>query len=274
MSPLLALAVMAQATAGMSGQAAVDRVKSLLKGFDVPGPIRLEGLGTIEGPAASLWHVTVKDSKKQSYEAYLETHGKSTYLFRGQERDNFGGMTSKPLDDPAYQALVARWLRATKTQEPTRLEPLTGDEKGRGKATFRLLRNGHPFVSYKRFEYVFTFSTPGREFLSYRATEQPPPVSGASPKLDKAGALAALQRIWDTEVAPAAKQRGWKRVWYTLTGSPELGYYQPDNSATAVLVWRIPYWSHRDVGHAIQGGGDAMLIDAATGRRVVTNVVP
>ena len=48
---LIAVAVAQTTSGGISGQAVVDRVKSLLHGFGVPEPVRLDGLSSYSGRA-------------------------------------------------------------------------------------------------------------------------------------------------------------------------------------------------------------------------------
>ena len=59
-----------------------------------------------------------------------------------------------------------------------------------------------------------------------------------------------------------------------MMGDPEIGYYLLEGQKTAVLVWYMRFDSQRDVGYAIQGGSNGMLIDATTGKQVHTRCVP
>jgi len=268
----------------------VERVKALLAGFDVRGRLHLQHLGSSLLPGDGLLRqVIVTDARGDAYTASLDRQGRVVSILRQRgsgERAVFAPSIAGPFDrpiDPSRRAAIEqrlrRWSAAAGTREPVRLAPLSVDRNGAvGHAYFAILRNGHPFVSHPRFGYDFTFAAATGAFLSFHAQENPPPVDPRPARLDKTGALAALRRIWDTDVAPQAlHQRGWRRVWYTLQdgqGTPELGYYLPEGGRRAILVWKVRFWSYRDVGHAIQGGSDAMLIDAITGERVATKTVP
>ncbi len=283
---MLAVALLPAATAA-SGQEAVERVKALLAGFGVPGRVRLQSYGasprlirpgsngTIlqqNGPSASL---VVTDAKGNAYTAYFFDSNQSLILHRGPEHGMLGGMKFQSLLGTESERLVRGWLKAVGTKEPTRLTVLTQDETGVGHAFFPILRNGYPFISHPRHGYDFAFRVKTGEFISFESREQTPPVDPAPPKLNKAAALAAFKNYWDTKVTPeAVNVRHWKRVWYTLKGESELGYYLPEGKTTATLYWRIPFDSMRDVGYAIQGGDSAILLDAATGEPLKLSVMP
>jgi len=272
------MAAHAQGTSAITAQAAADEVKRLLTEFGVKGPLRLESLGPVTRPPSRepvLWMVTISAPKSQLYKAYIRPDGQSLGLFRGSESESFGGMSPRRLADVKTEKTVRTWMARIGTKETTRLAMLTVDEKGVGHAYFPILRNGHPFVSHSHYGYDFTFTASTQELLSFKASANPPPVISGRPMLDKDAALAALKQIWDTEIAPnAINVHHFLRVWYTLKGEPELGYYLAEGETSAKLVWLIRYMRMRDTGGAIQGGDDGMLIDAATGSRVVTKMVP
>jgi hypothetical protein len=270
--PALSLAI-AQLAGVKSGQDVMDRAKALLSKFDVPGPVRLHTLGEITPGTVSPWRAELVAKNGFSYTLYLSADGSWTSLQRsyaghgGAKQTNALGMPS--------ERVVQRWMGRVGTKEPIRLDLLTTGADGVGHAWFAILRNGYPFVSHGRYGYEFAFLTPRSEFLSYVARENPPPVDPRPPAIKgQAGALAALKRIWDTEIAPKAKrERNW-RVWYERVRPPELGYWVPKGGKTAILVWLFHFWSSRDVGNAIQGGDSGMLIDAITGEPIPTDVVP
>lgn len=260
----------------MSGEDAVARVRFLLAGFGVSGRLRLRHLSSSRWSDSGRREVIVADPRGTTYTAYLNRDGRVISLSRGGEGGfPSGGETRSLLGKAALERRMRAWLLAARAPETTRLASLTGDEKGLGRAFFPILRSGHPFVSHPRYGYGFAFVVRTGEFLAFEASENPPLVDPRPPRLDKAGALAALKRIWDTEITPEAiNERHWRRVWYILQGEPELGYFLPEGRIRAILVWKVPFMSRRDVGHAIQGGSDGMLIDAITGERVPTKTVP
>lgn len=284
---VLLVVTLLPAVTAASGQAAVERVKALLSGFGVPGRVRLQSYGTSprliqpgsngatlkqNGPSASL---VVTDAKGNAYTAYFFDTNQSLILHRGPEHGMLGGMKFQSLFGTESERLARGWLKAVGTQEPTRLAVLTQDETGVGHAFFPILRNGYPFISRPRHGYDFAFRVKTGEFIAFQSYEQTPPVDASPPKLDKPAALAAFKKYWDTQVTPeAVNVRHWKRVWYTLTGEPELGYYLPAGKTTATLFWRLPFRSMRDVGYAIQGGDSAILLDAATGEPLKLSVMP
>ena len=274
--PTIALLLMlAQAASPASGQGTVDRVKVLLTGFGVRGRLRLQSLYPAPPPGQQgFGGVVMTDARGNKYTAYTDRSDQIVYLIRGREQDSLRGQLPIPLVDRRAERRVRGWLVATETREPTRLASLVYDEKGVGHATFPILRNGYPFVSNPRYGYEFAFAVKTGEFLSFHASENPPSVDSAPARLDKNGALAALKRIWDTQIIPRAQSEHHWRVWYELHDPPELGYYLPKGRPVAILVWKIRYGSFRDVGFAIQGGDNAMLIDANTGEQIPTEVVP
>ena len=275
------------AATAASGQEAVERVKALLSGFGVPGRVRLQSYGTSprpplpssngallqqNGPSTGL---VVTDAKGNAYTAYFFDRDRSLILHRGPEHGMLGGMKFQSLLGTESERLVRRWIKAVGTKEPTRLAVLTQDETGVGHAFFPILRNGYPFVSRPRHGYDFAFRVRTGEFIAFQSYEQTPPTDSAPPKLNKPAALAAFKTYWDTQVTPeAVNVRHWKRVWYTMTGEPELGYYLPAGKTTATLFWRLSFMSMRDVGSAIQGGDSALLLDAATGEPLKLSVMP
>lgn len=257
------------------GQESVARVKTLLAAFGVKGSLRIQGLGAITSPKVHLTTVEMTDSHGNKYTSYLDQDNRVVLLRRGEERDSLPGMEAHSLVDARQERRLRTWLAATGAGETTRLETLTSDEKGVGHAYFSILRNGYPFVSYPRYGYEFAFVVKTGEFLAFHAYANPPSVASGLPRLDKKGALAALQHIWDTKITPQAiNVNHWRRVWYTLKGEPEIGYYLPEGQSTAILVWKIRYLGYRDVGYAVQGGDSGMLIDAVTGEQVPTKTVP
>src|SRR5262249_22455610 len=157
-----------------------------LRGFGVPGPIRLNTMGPIDSPRSRLWHVTLFDAKKRLYNAYLTPDGRFTHVFRGSEQSHLGHGKPNPLEGARFSETATAWLKHSGCKEQVRLDPPNVDVNGYGRATFRILRTGLPFVSLSHYKYVFGFSVPGRKFLSFRANKGPPPVNAATPKLDKA----------------------------------------------------------------------------------------
>jgi len=274
--PLLSLLILSQIEGPISGQMAMDRVKSALKAFGVHGSLRLQELSSVTvSDKPVLLHVVFSNPPGGNYEAYVHTEGRSFQLWHGSERASLNGLKSSPLPNQKYEQLTRKWLASVAANETTQLKSMTVDENGNGRAYFAILRNGYPFVSHPRYGYEFVFKVSSGEFVAFRGDQKPPETDPTPPKLDEAGALAALKRIWDTEITPEAiNVHHFKRVWYTNLAVPELGYYLPEGKRKAILVWRLSYTSSRDVGYAIQGGSDAMLIDAVTGQRIRTTVVP
>jgi hypothetical protein len=255
------------------GQEAVKQVKTLLTGFGVKGPIRLQRFGTVSRPGSALTAVEVTDREGHPYSAYLAGDGSSIQIERTDSRP--AGWRPIPLPNGPTLKRARGWLATAGAREAAQIPQAAVGDKGAVRLHFPILRNGHPFVSFPRYGYDFAFDDKSGAFLAYDAHTKLPPVSPAPAKLDRAGALAALKTIWDTKITPhAIQEMHWRRVWYTLKGEPELGYYLPKGQEKAILVWRISYMSERDVGSAIQGGDSGMLIDAVTGEQIPTPTVP
>ena len=199
---MVALLALLGQTPAPSGEASVAYVKTLLAGFGARGPIRLQSLGWIESLNSRRTKIEASDSRGFRYTAYLTQVGRIWTLHRDAEFAHPRGTKTLPLSDSQIERTVRNWLTATGTHEPTRLASLIQDENGIGHASFPILRNGHPFVSHQRYGFDFRFIVKSREFLELRAMEGPPPVDGTAAKLDRAAALAALQRIYDTEISP------------------------------------------------------------------------
>ena len=275
----LSLALLCLGASMAQGQEAVTQVKSLLTGFGVKGPIRLQRFGsvsrpgTVSQPGSAMTAVEVTDREGHPYSAYLQEDGSSIHIERTDSRPS--GWSPVPLPDGETLKRARRWLAVTGAKDTAEMPQAAGSDKGAVRLHFPILRNGHPFVSFPHYGYDFAFDDKSGAFLTYDARTKLPPVSPTPAKLDRAGALAALKTIWDTKITPhAIREMHWRRVWYTLKGEPELGYYLPKGQEKAILVWRISYISERDVGSAIQGGDSGMLIDAVTGEQIPTPTVP
>ncbi len=258
-----------------SGQEAVEKLKRLLAGFGVHGPLRLQKFVSNPMPRGVTTELIVTDAKEGAYNAFFFEPNRRIIIHRGPEHSMLGGSTFRSLLGTEHERRVRVWMAAVGAKEPTRLQRLTADEKGIGRAYFPILRKGYPFISRPRYGYDFAFDVRSGELLGYEASEQTPPVGSATPKLDKTGALAALKHIWDTQISPEAiKVHHWIRVWYAVKGEPELGWYLAAGNQSATLTWRIAFNSMRDVGSAIQGGDSAMLIDDSTGEQIPMSVMP
>jgi hypothetical protein len=266
--------------APLTATSAMERVKTLLTGFGLPQPLRIQGVGPVTHPPSQepiSWQVLLTDGRSRKYEAYLAPDESRITIVQAPEgKVGRFGIKESAVADAAQIKRIQRWMTKVKTDEPTRLEPITQDENGVCRAVVSILRNGYPFVSHNRYGYRFVFSPTTGDLYRFEALQNPPPVDPTPPKLkDKQAALSALKEIWDNEVTPhAINVLHYRRVWYEVKGEPELGYYLPTKEQTARLVWRITYMANRDVGSAIQGGDSGMLIDAVTGKQIPTTVVP
>ncbi len=270
---VFSLALLCGGASMAHGQEAVTQVKTLLTGFGVKGPIRLQRFGTISRPGNAMTSVEVTDGEGHPYTAYLQEDGASIHIQRTDARPS--GWSPIPLPGSQTLKRARGWLAASGAREISEIPQAAGYGKGVVRLRFPILRNGHPFVSFPHYGYDFTFNEKSGAFLAYDAQTKLPPVSPIPAKLDRAGALTALKTIWDTRITPhAIRDLHWRRVWYTLKGEPELGYYLPKGQEKAILVWRIEFVSERDVGSAIQGGDSGMLIDAVTGEQILTPTVP
>ena len=73
----------------LSGEAAANLVKRLIKGFGAAGLLKLQRLGPITrspDPKPVLWHVVATDAQAQHYEAYVTPDQGRITLYRGTER--------------------------------------------------------------------------------------------------------------------------------------------------------------------------------------------
>ncbi len=265
---LLPLFVITQLSAvPADGPHAISRAEWLLATFGEPKPFRLQGLWDTDTRRGKMWTVQLSGPKGAFYEARLGPPGELT-IARERRTGIFGG--SDPTVDESGMKAVRRWLSMVGVHEPTRLITLSSTkDRASGSAYLAILRNGYPFVSRPDYGYHVSYTVPGHRFLSLDVREDPPEVDGIPPKLDEQAARAALQRIFESEIAePLHRRYHWRRVWIDRVGVPELGYYLQTGRSRAGLVWRFSYWSMRDAGYAIQGGTSAMVIDAVTGSHV------
>jgi len=276
MSAVLLLFVCATSPRALSGTQAIEKTRAILKAFGEPAPFRLQGLGAQDIGGTPRWDVKLSGPRGVTYEGWLGGPEGELNLWRGKEGDAIGLGPAHPLTDPSENKRVQDWLSKIGARAPNRLQSLTASKDNhQANAEVAILRNGYPFVSYPHYGYSIVFTLPDHRFLALRGMEIPPEVDGIPPRLDEKAALDALQRIWDTEIGgPAVRNNHWKRNWFRLTGKPELGYYLQKGHPKANLAWRFTFMNMRDVGYAIQGGSDAMLIDAVTGRRIRTEMVP
>ncbi len=263
-------------TARTDGTSKVETLKSILRGFGVPGPFRLQELNIGQFNDRFGGQASVSDRHKLIYTAYFQPNSdRISFLYRGNESTGYLGFQAKPLADKRIEQVVRGWAARIYGNEHVRLNAILVDQNKLAQADFSILRNGYPFVSTsQRYGYRITFHVPDMSFLALNVTENPPPVDSRPPAVSQGDAVKSFQHIFETVIAPGEYTRHSWLTTYKLIDHPTLGYYLEDGQKVAHLVWRIPFMQSRDVGYAIQGGSNAMLIDAITGRQVRTKGMP
>ncbi len=258
-----------------SPEVAVGSYESLLKQFGVIGPFRLQTLGLGDGSEQSVGSIVVTDRDGARYTCYKSgPKGAIRAIYRDSESEALQRGLTHPLKDDRILRRVRGWISSMTGNRTLRTSEFTSDGRV-GSAYFPILKNGYPFVgSGHDFGYWVNFSVPDVRFLRLTCDENLPEVDSAPPLLTEKQAVARLENIFTTEIAPENLQKHHWITSFKLGQSPTLGYYKATGDRLARLVWRIPYFGSRDVGYAIQGGTNAMLIDARTGKQVHTETVP
>jgi len=255
--------------------AQISSAKSLLSSFGVKGPFRLQQLNLPPNGAMAEGDVVLTDGQRNTYTARFSAATGTIYtLCLGSWPNMSHGFNSHPIQDPRIEKKVQSWARRLCRNEEIRLDNLSADGNGHGEAVFSILKNGYPIIGANACNCVVEFTLPDGRFISFVVRNDPPPVDSRPPVLKEADAIKTFQRVYTFDIATRAlEEHGWK-LTYKLMSAPTIGYYLLEGQRVAHLVWRVPYMGYRNVGYAVQGGSNAMLIDAIDGKVIPTKTVP
>ncbi|MDR3691732.1 MAG: hypothetical protein P4L46_20300 [Fimbriimonas sp.] len=272
---VLALASMFAQVTPPSAEAVLGKFESLLGGFGVKGPMRIQAVWIGDGSPNTVGSVVVSDRSGTRYTGYLRPGTFALYaMFRGKESEDYMGYPTTDVHDKAILKRLSEYGARAYGRESVRMESARSDGK-KVLVFFAILRRGFPFVAASQpYGYSLTFTMPDLRFLFFMADSPPPPVDTRNPKLSESDAVEAFRRIFEGEMAPRAIADHHWSISYRLQPGRKLGWYLPKGESVARLVWNIPYIGTRHTEFADQGGSAGMLIDAITGKQVPTETVP